>query len=229
MTIKKTKGKRLLLVEDNQKIMSGNRRMLQWEGYEIDAALTLEEARTLLAANLPDAIVLDIMLPDGNGLDFMRELRESEYAGIPVLLLTGLTTQGDIVRGLAEGGDDYLTKPYDFPVLLARIEALLRRSVRVPEKVMYDSLTLDVTAGTAFLDQIDLLLTQKEFALLLIFVQNPKRFIDGEYLYEKVWKAPMGNDSNALKNTISRLRQKLENSGWRIEWSRGEGYSFERE
>lgn len=229
MNAEKNKGKRLLLVEDNEKIMRGNMRMLQWEGYRADAALTLAEARTLLAANRPDAILLDIMLPDGSGLDFMRELRESTHAGIPVLLLTGLTAQEDIVRGLTQGGDDYLTKPYDFPVLLARVEALLRRSERVPEKVVHGRLTLDIAAGVALLDQSDLLLTQKEFALLLVFVQNPQRHIDGEYLYEKVWNAPMESDSTALKSTIKRLRPKIESSGWRIEWTRGEGYIFEQE
>ncbi len=111
-------------------------------------------------------------------------------AGIPILLLTGLTTQEDILHGLRSGGDDYLTKPYDFEILLARIEALLRRSERVPETITKGHLTLDVAAGVVLLGESDLLLTKKEFALLLIFVQNPERFIDGEYLYEKVWKQP---------------------------------------
>ena len=229
MTTNEVKNKRLLLVEDNEKILHGNQRMFQRRGFETDTALTLREARTLLAASHPDAIVLDIMLPDGSGLDFMRELRESEYAGIPILLLTGLTAQEDIVRGLSEGGDDYLTKPYDFPILLARVEALLRRSARVPEKVTHGRLTLDITAGVALMDGADLLLTKKEFALLLIFVQNPERFIDGEYLYEKVWNAPLEGDSQAIRKAIYHLRDKIVGSGWRIEWSRGEGYCFEKE
>ncbi|WP_206458736.1 response regulator transcription factor [Anaerovorax sp. IOR16] len=229
MTIGKNTGKRILLVEDNEKIMQGNKRMLKWEGYTIDTAVTLAEAYIKLELHRPDCIVLDIMLPDGSGLDFMKKLRESTDAGIPILLLTGLNAQEDILQGLKSGGDDYLTKPYDFKILLARIEALLRRSERVPERITKGRLTLDMSAAIAFMDRVDLLLTKKEFALLLIFVQNPERFIDREYLYEKVWKQPMTEDANALKSTIKRLRSKIEGSGWQIEWSRGEGYCFEKE
>lgn len=229
MTIGKNTGKRILLVEDNEKIMQGNKRMLEWEGYTIDTAVTLAEAHTKLELHRPDCIVLDIMLPDGSGLDFMKKLRESTDAGIPILLLTGLNAQEDILQGLKSGGDDYLTKPYDFKILLARIEALLRRSERVPERITKGRLTLDMSAAIAFMDGVDLLLTKKEFALLLIFVQNPERFIDREYLYEKVWKQPMTEDANALKSTIKRLRSKIEGSGWQIEWSRREGYCFEKE
>lgn len=218
----------ILLVEDNEKILRGNKRMLEWEGYEVIEALTLDEAGKKLSEYHPDVIVLDIMLPDGNGLDFMRKLRQSTDGCIPVLLLTGLTTQEDILRGLKNGGDDYMTKPYDFEILLARIEALLRRSELVPERIVRGRLVLDVAAGVAINDGVDLLLTQKEFSMLLIFVQNSEKFIDGEYLYEKVWAQTMTSDTNALKSTIKRLRSKLEGSGWQITWSRGEGYCLEK-
>lgn len=194
MTEKQRTGKCVLLVEDNEKILQGNKRMLEWEGYAVSEAMNLCEARVQTAARRPDVIILDIMLPDGSGLDFVQELRQSKNAGIPILLLSGLTAQEDILHGLRSGGDDYLTKPYDFEILLVRMEALLRRAGRVPEKVIHGRLTLDVTAGIALMDGVDLLLAKKEFALLLIFVQNPERMIDGEYLYERVWKAPMESD-----------------------------------
>lgn len=219
--------KLILLVEDNEKIMQGNERMLRRRGYGVVMALTLAEARKALEAQMPDLIVLDIMLPDGSGLDFMAELRQ--YSKMPILLLTGLTTPEDVVRGLTAGGDDYLAKPYDFGVLLARVEALLRRAEQIPEKLTRDRLFLDVAAGVAMLDGADLLLTQKEFALLLIFVQNESRFIGAEYLYEKLWKQPMTGDSNALRSTLKRLRAKLDGSGYCITLSKGEGYQFERE
>lgn len=219
--------KRILLVEDNEQIMRGNERMLTRRGYEVISAPTLSEARNAIQAQMPDLFVLDIMLPDGSGLDFMAELRRHSQA--PVLLLTGLTTTEDIVRGLSQGGDDYLAKPYDFGVLLARVEALLRRAENVPEKLVRGRLCLDVTADVAILDGADLLLSQKEFALLLIFVQNGERFISAEYLYEKVWKQPMAGNSNTLKTTINRLREKIKSCGYRIEWFRGEGYCFEEE
>ncbi|WP_250229847.1 response regulator transcription factor [Anaeropeptidivorans aminofermentans] len=220
-------AKQILLVEDNEQIMQGNERLLKRRGYEVVTALTLSDARKAVGAQMPDLFVLDIMLPDGSGLDFMQELRQ--YSQTPVLLLTGLTTSEDIVRGLTAGGDDYLPKPYDFGVLLARVEALLRRAQQVPERIQKGRLCLDVTADVATLDGADLLLTQKEFVLLLIFVQNEKRFIHSEYLYEKAWKQPMAGDSQALKKTVYRLREKIEGSGWHIDWSRGEGYCFEKE
>jgi DNA-binding response OmpR family regulator len=223
------KRKLLLLVEDNEKIMNGNRRLFGFAGYETVAALTLAEARAAISATRPDAILLDIMLPDGSGLDFMRELRESGSAGIPILLLTGLTTPEDVIKGLTAGGDDYLTKPYDFPILLARVEALLRRAQRVPEVISRGLLSLDIASGVATLNGTDLLLNKKESALLLIFLQNSERYIDAEYLYEKIWHAPMTGSTQALKSTITRLRAKLGGSGWNIAASRGEGYIFERE
>ena len=219
----------ILLIEDNEKIMAGNKWMFERHGYDTAAALTLAEARASASERRPDAIVLDVMLPDGSGLDFMRELREGELQNIPILLLTGLTTKEDILQGLKSGGDDYLTKPYEFDELLARVEALLRRSARVPEVITKGRLSLDVTADVASLDGTDLLLTQKEFALLLVFVQNEGRFIDGEYLYEKVWKAPMAGNSGAVRKTVSTLRGKINDSGWAISWSNGEGYVFGRE
>ena len=145
-------NKRVLLVEDNKEILQGNRRLFELEGYDTACAPTLRDARASISERRPDAIVLDIMLPDGNGLDFMRELRGGENAGIPVLLLTGLTAKEDILHGLKSGGDDYLTKPYDFDELLARTEALLRRSARVPEIIIKGSLSLDPVAAQAFIN-----------------------------------------------------------------------------
>lgn len=219
--------KRILLVEDNDQIMKGNQRMLIRRGYEVVTALTLAEAQSTIDEQMPDLIVLDIMLPDGNGLQFMKKLRK--YSQVPILLLTGLTGAGNIVSGLSQGGDDYLPKPYDFDVLLARIEALLRRSEIVPDKLVRGKLVLDITIDVATLNGKNLFLTQKEFSLLMIFIQNENSFIDADYLYEKVWQAPMGGDTQSLKKTVHRLREKISGSGWYIEWSRGEGYSFIKE
>ena len=219
----------ILLVEDNMDLQQINQRLLEKRGYNTRLAMNLSEARVALAVSAPDLIVLDIELPDGSGLDFVRELRERENSDVPVLFLTVLTTKEDILHGLKSGGDDYLTKPYDFDILLTRVEALLRRAKRVPEVIVKGRLSLDVTADVATLDGTDLLLTQKEFALLLVFVQNERRFIGAEYLYERVWKASMAGGSGAVRKTVSALRGKIKNSGWMISWSNGEGYFFGRE
>lgn len=218
---------RLLLVEDNPRIQLANKDMLELLGYEVSLAMNLSEARACIIDKAPDVVVLDVMLPDGSGLDFLQELHQESNA--PVLMLTALGSTEDTVRGLSLGADDYLAKPYAYAVLAARVEALLRRAIQIPEKLIRDRLSLDVAAGVAMLDGTDLLLTQKEFALLLIFIQNEENFISSEYLYEKAWKQPMAGNSQALKKTIFNLRKKIENSGWHIEWSRGEGYCFERE
>ena len=201
-------GKLILLVEDNSQILRGNERMLKRRGYDTVTAMTLCETKECMSTVSPDIIVLDIMLPDGNGLDFIRELREK--SNIPILLLTGLTTPEDIVRGLDDGGDDYLTKPYDFSVLLAHIEALLRRSAHIPKYLNKGTLTMDIRANRAFFGGTDMLLTPKEFAVLLLLAENEGHIISTNYIYESVWK--QDDDSNTsvvVKNVMSRLRKKL--------------------
>jgi len=219
----------ILLVEDNLKLLDANRRLLECEGYETLTAKNLSEARGRLKETTVDGIVLDIMLPDGSGLDFLKELRDAS-SNIPVLLLTALNTPEDVVRGLKSGGDDYMPKPINIEELVARVEALMRRAARVPETIVKGSLKLDIAAGQAFLDDKDMLLTQKEFSLLLLFVQNDGRAMSADYLYEKVWRHPMNEDNRALKKHLSNLRKKLEEEdcGYQIIATRGEGYCFEK-
>jgi len=198
----------ILLVEDNEKILRGNENMLRLERYEVMTALSLSEAQTRLSEKRPDVIVLDIMLPDGSGLDFLSHLRKR--SNIPVLLLTGLGTNNDITKGLRAGGDDYLVKPYDFDVLLARIEALLRRASQAVKTVSKGSLILDIVSNRAYLRNEDLVLSQKEFAVLLLLSENTGNGVSAEHIYESVWKQTYTTDNTSLKNVISRLRKKLE-------------------
>ena len=116
----------VLLVEDEPIIQAKNKKILERHGYSIRQAYTLAEARAIVTEELPRAIILDIQLPDGSGLEFLQELRR--ISNIPILLLTAMETPQDIVRGLEAGGDDYLTKPYELSVFLARVKALLRRA-----------------------------------------------------------------------------------------------------
>jgi DNA-binding response OmpR family regulator len=217
----------ILLVEDNGQIQASNKSILERSGYTVRLAMNLAEARKEFALRRPDAIILDIALPDGNGLDFLRELRRASQ--IPVLLLTAMSTPEDVTEGLDAGSDDYLSKPYDNREFRARVDALMRRVARVPEIIVKGSFIFDITAGAASLSEVDLQLSPKEFALLLLFVQNEEHFMSAEYLYEKVWKSKMADSKNAIKGAIKRLRSKINGSGYCIAWSRGEGYSFERE
>jgi DNA-binding response OmpR family regulator len=220
-------GKIILCVEDNLRVQMFNKPLLEAKGFKVILAMTLSAAREAMRKETPSLVILDIHLPDGNGLDFLRELRKT--SAIPVVALTNDNDEKDLVAGLSGGCDDYVTKPYAFPVLHARIEALLRRAEQIPERIVKGALALNVTAGAASLSGMDLCLSPKEFALLLVFVQNAETFMSAEALYERVWKAPMAGDNQALKSTIGRLREKISGCGFCIAWSRGEGYSFERE
>jgi DNA-binding response OmpR family regulator len=207
---------RILLVEDNYRIINGNERMLRRRGYDVQTALSLAEARRSVAENMPDAIVLDVMMPDGSGLDFMRELRRD--SDVPILLLTGLSAQEDIVQGFQSGGDDYLTKPYDFGIFLARIEALLRRAANIPATFRKGELKFDIIANKAFLRGADLSLTHKEFAILLLLTKNERQPLSVDYLYGTVWKQACSSEDSAVKTVVSRLRRKL-----------GEGFCIDKD
>ena len=220
-------GKTILLVEDNPKVQAFNRDLLEEAGYAVRMALTLAEAREILAREEPDAMILDIGMPDGNGLDFLRELRRT--SGIPVLMLTGYDDNADVVEGFESGCDDYLPKPYTFEVLHARLKRLLYRVEQLPETVTRGPLTLNILAKEAFLGGEDLMLTPKDFTLLQFFVQNEGHALGNEVIYEKVWGRPMGEDTGAIRKALSRLRKKIEGSGYTISAVYGNGYRFEKE
>jgi DNA-binding response OmpR family regulator len=216
----------ILLVEDNRDIQEVNKNMLiRRGGYHVRLAENVASAREHIAKAEPDIIILDILLPDGSGLDFLEELRQD--TDIPVLLLTALAEPGDAVKGLRAGGDDYLAKPYDNAELLARIESLLRRTSRPTKTLTKGSLTLNMISGMAFVDGRDLLLSPKEFAVLLLLAQNEGKTISAEYMYEEIWGSPM-TDNRTLKKHISELRKKLETEpgGGEIENARNKGYRF---
>ena len=215
----------LLLIEDEPLVQASNKRILERRGYSIRQAYTLAEARAIVADEPPRAIVLDIQLPDGNGLDFLQELRET--SNTPVLMLTAMGTPEDIVKGLEAGGDDYLPKPYVLPVFLTRVEALLRRASIIPDKLSIGPITIDTASNRAYINGVDMSLPPKELSLLRLFMQYPEKTMCAEFLYEKVWGQKMLGDENSLKRAVSTLRAKLEDSNYTIVASRGEGYSFE--
>ncbi len=229
-----TDKKRVLLVEDNEAINNINRRALELTGYEVKTALTLSEAKDLIEKYPPDAIVLDILLPDGNGVEFCEKIRA--HTSAPILFLTSVAGHHNILEGLRSGGDDYLTKPYSLDILLARIAAFFRRE-KISENlknsdriIKAGNLTLDLFALNAVVDDSDLLLTPKEFNLLLFFIKHIDVVFTGEQLYSEIWKQPMQGDTHAVKNVIYRLRKKLDevDSGFEILTTRKEGYVLKR-
>lgn len=216
----------ILMIEDNVDIMKINRSELTMHGYRVLEAETLEKGRDLLEQENPDLILLDILLPDGNGIAFCEELRKK--SDVPILFLSALDENQHIVNGLMSGGDDYLPKPYDMDIMVARVEALLRRVRRKEEPMITKgALTLDTLSHHAFVKGKDIHLTQREYAVLLYLVQNEGMEISTEQLYETAWGQPMQDNPNAVKIIVSRLRKKIEPSGFKITVIRGVGYCFQ--
>ena len=216
----------ILLVEDNKDIMNINRETLKMEGFRVMEAKTIAEARTRVSEERPDLIVLDISLPDGNGLELCEELRGNN--NIPIIFLTALGTKQDIIKGFNVGGDDYLPKPYDTEVLVMRVKSLLRRTKQIPETFTLGSIQVNMSSAKASIDGDDMGLQQKELNLLVQFMQQPGKVITVEKLYEKVWGQKMLGQDNALKVAVSKLRGKLNAAGYTISSARGEGYYLEK-
>ena len=233
-------GKTILLVEDNPKVLRNNITILKSQNAGIISASTLAEARLKLSPfygnngetgviQYPDAAVIDIMLPDGSGIDLLHEVRSSAgpISSLPILLLTAKGSPDDIVSGLSMGADDYLAKPYDLNVFAARIEALLRRTLIIKDSISSGPLLLNLISSRAFYNGNDLFLTQKEFALLLLLMQNEGKNLPAAYLYEKAWGLPPKEGTSALKVQMSNLKKKLTIAERVfIETSWGEGYSI---
>lgn len=220
------KDSTILIIEDDYDIRRANRAALELEGYRVMEAGTLAEGRQIVEESLPDLIILDILLPDGNGLQYCKELRGK--IGVRILFLSALNTKADLLTGLRAGGDDYMAKPYDMDELLLRVETLLRRGKFIgmdePAIKLY-GLELNPVSCRALLSGRDLLLKPKEFALLRILVLSDGRSVPAEELYEKVWNMSAASDVRTVKEHISRIRRKLgKKCTFSILSERGRGY-----
>ncbi|HWR19497.1 MAG TPA: response regulator transcription factor [Clostridia bacterium] len=199
---------RILIVEDETDVLSLNRRHFEEQGYEVDTAKTLSEARTKLWERPPDLVLLDVMLPDGTGFDFCAELRKITTA--PIIYLTCLGNNEHIIKGLMAGGDDYIVKPYNLDVLSARVMAQLRgRGLLSAGRVELPPLSIDLCSGRVTLDGEDIPLAQKEMQMLAHLASNAGKEFSAEDLYRAVWGEPIGAYKNTVKTHISNLRRKL--------------------
>lgn len=208
--------------------MKINAEVLALHGYEVLRAETAAEARKQLSWHPVNLIVLDIMLPDGNGVELCRELKLRYH--IPILFLTALGENQDVVEGLRAGGDDYLPKPYDLEVLVARVEARLRADADSRRYLSYGNLKLDTVSSVGYVNGRDILLTQKEFIVLLLLTQNAEHKVTQAELMREAWGAESEAENRALWTLISRLRKKLKSEESRLEISslRGGGYLLEQ-
>jgi len=200
---------RILIIEDDEEILRVLKRVLTYEGYIVDTALTGKDGLILAREQHPDLVVLDWMLPGMDGLEVSRRLQK--VGNQPILMLTAKDTTQDCVEGLDAGADDYVVKPFEIEELLARIRALLRRTAADRVKVLeFADLVLDSSTRKAERGEREIELTAKEYDLLELFMRHPSQVMTREVIFDRVWDYDFGGESNVLDVYIRYLRQKLE-------------------
>lgn len=218
---------KILIIEDDSGLGRGISFALEQEGYETAAVKTIAEGRRLLEKEMPDAVLLDLNLPDGDGIDFCRELRER--SDLPVLMLTARDMEVDEIMGLKSGADDYITKPFSLSVLKVRLEKILQRKKQTEAEgqiLSSGDMRMDLQKLKVFQGGKELELSMTEFRLLQYFLENKNRVLLKEQILQRIWDAD-GNfvEENTLSVNISRLRRKI--GGTCIRTIQGMGYLWE--
>lgn len=222
---------RFLVVEDEKKVAGFIKRGLEQEGYAVDLALDGMDGEELAMATSYDMIVLDIMLPRKDGLEVLKTIKEGGIKA-PVILLTARDSVEDRVRGLNLGADDYITKPFAFEELLARVRALLRRGApKQPSNLLeYEGLSLDSMTRKANRDGKDIELTLKEYSLLEYLLRNTERVLSRTLIAENVWHQGFDSETNVVDVYINHLRNKVDKDPVKklIHTVRGVGYVIKK-
>jgi two-component system, OmpR family, response regulator MprA len=220
---------RILVVDDDRSVRDAVRRALTLGGYEVESADDGRQALERLSSAPPDAVVLDVGMPEIDGLEVCRRVRSSGDR-VPILMLTARDSVSDRIDGLDAGADDYLVKPFDIGELKARIRALLRRTTGAadPDSLSFAELRLDSARHGVSVDDAFVELTRTEYQLLELLMLNPRRVLTHSVIYERVWGYDFGPASNALRVYVGYLRRKLQQAGARdlIHTVRGVGYSL---
>ncbi|MCB9854487.1 MAG: response regulator transcription factor [Phycisphaerales bacterium] len=201
---------RILVIEDNPKVSSMLERGLVEQGFSIVLVGTGYDGEEKATSESFDVIILDVMLPDLDGLSVCRNIRQ---AGVttPILMLTALSDTSDKVSGLNAGADDYLVKPFEYDELIARINALFRRSDATAATVLtHHDVSMDLARRTVVRQGKSLNLSNKEFMLLQYFIRNPDRVLSRTAIADKVWNLDLADDSNVIDVCVSTLRRKVD-------------------
>ncbi|MFB7592430.1 response regulator transcription factor [Streptomyces sp. NPDC056169] len=216
-----TAGGNLLVVDDEQTVRELLPTALRYAGFTVDTAATGEQALDRAAQHPPDLVLLDVMLPDMDGFEVIRRLREQPNAAtssrlgpVPVIFLTAREATRDKVNGLLLGGDDYVTKPFDLEELIARIQAILRRTKGNPHSTLkMADLELDPEGHQVTRGGVPVRLSPTEFRLLHFLLSNPGSTVSKSQILEYVWRYDFGGDPSIVDTYISYLRRKIENGG----------------
>jgi two-component system, OmpR family, KDP operon response regulator KdpE len=202
-------ARRVLVVDDERQILRALRVILSDAGFEVVTAQTVEEALDAAALRAPDAAIVDLILPDGNGIDVCRSIRE--WSQMPLLVLSAVGEETEKIRALDAGADDYVTKPFAPGELIARLNAALRRAGPAEEPSMsVDGLEVDLAGRRVRRDGEDIHLTPKEFDLLRVLVRNRGRLLTHRTLLGEVWGRAYEEDTHTLRVHIANLRRKIE-------------------
>ena len=207
-------GQRILVVDDEGSIVDAVATALRYEGYDVDEATSGRAALSSVTRHEPDLVILDWMLPDIEGIEVGRRLRAQGFK-TPVLFLTAKDATENKVEALRAGGDDYVTKPFSLAEVVARVQAILRRSVgELPGDVLrFADLTLDEGRHEVFRGSNEITLTATEFSLLRFFMLNPRRVLSKAQILQNVWHYDFGGSSNVVETYVSYLRKKLDAAG----------------
>jgi two-component system response regulator MprA len=203
---------RILIIEDEDKILQFLQRGLTYEGYRVETAADGPTGLALARSEVPDLVILDWMLPGLDGLEVCRRLRAA--GPTPILMLTAKESVSDRVQGLDAGADDYLVKPFEFDELVARVRALLRRArPEAADLLTFADLRLDTGTHQAFRGERPIELTAKEYELLDLFLRHPRQVLTREVIFDRVWGYDFGGESNIIEVYVRYLRQKTEAAG----------------
>ena len=225
--------KNILMVEDDSTIAFAVKYAVEQEGFNLDIADNLENARKIVNSKEYDLILLDVMLPDGNGYEFLKQLREHDE-DTPVIFLTACDEEVNIVMGLDIGGDDYITKPFRVRELISRINAILRRKGKSQDSnkkiLKFKNISIHTLEARVFKNNEEIFLTSAEYKLLLILIQNKNMVLSRAQILEKLWDVTYDfiND-NTLSVYIKRLREKIEDDSSKPQYIltvRGLGYKW---
>ena len=224
----------ILVIDDEAHILELIKYNLEKEGYRVVTCESGEEGLKKMEIELPDLVILDLMLPGMDGLEVCRRIRRAPHTiSLPVLMLTAKGEEADKVVGLETGADDYLTKPFGIRELIARVRALLRRMVRTadePELIRAGDLTIDTAAYKAYKGEKELALTGKEYELLKTMALNRGKILTRDFLLDRVWGYSYYGDTRTVDVHVRHLRKKIEDDDKNpqyIQTARGIGYCFD--
>jgi two-component system, OmpR family, alkaline phosphatase synthesis response regulator PhoP len=225
---------RILVVDDEEDLCEILKFNLENEGYEVDTANSAEEALKKDISSY-DLLLLDVMMGEISGFKMANVLKkDKKTANVPIIFITAKDTENDTVTGFNLGADDYISKPFSLREVIARVKAVLKRTAtaeteKVPERIVYQSLVIDITKKKVSIDEKEISLTKKEFEILFLLLQNKGRVFSREDILSRIWSDEVYVLDRTIDVNITRLRKKIDVYGKRIVTRLGYGYCFETE